>query len=331
MIKNFLKSHPIHKKIVPFFDVIMLPRLTLFFGVWVMICIGMYIGSLVNGATEMNITSFDLPTLILFIGISLVCSSIFIINQVDDLEVDKANNKASTINQYVTKERASLISNIIGVLGFLLIICIDFIVIFPLFLIYILWGRLYVDQKLNLKSRPWMGLFFYVSLGYLLILSGVIYNRYDSGAIDMIIESIYYAIPFILAYSSIALMIDISNKNGDESVGRQTFTVSFGVNTASILAFFLCLLSFFMGLYFSEPLSSISSLSALPFFIFQIFRGKEKDILRSIRYPIFLLNFYVLTIYPLLFFPIIISYYLAKYYYWHRFKIHYPTLLVEND
>ena len=126
-------------------------------------------------------------------------------------------------------------------------------------------------------------------------------------------------------------MINISNKDGDESVGRQTFAVSFGIKTTSILAFFLCLVSFLMGLFLSEPLSSVSSLSALPFFIFLIFRGKTKDILRSIRYSIFLLNFYVLTIYPLLFFPVIISYYLAKYYYWHRFSIHYPTLLVEND
>ena len=176
-----------------------------------------------------------------------------------------------------------------------------------------------------------MGLLFYVLLGYLLILSGVIYNRYNSGIIDMLIQSSYYVIPFILAYSAIALMINISNKDGDESVGRQTLAISFGIKTTSILAFFLCLGSFFIGLYLSEPLSSVSSLSALPFFIFLIFRGRKKDILRSIRYPIFLLNFYVLTIYPLLFFPVIISYYLAKYYYWHRFSIHYPTLLTEND
>mgnify|MGYP001376598366 CR=1 FL=1 len=81
-------------------------------------------------------------------------------------------------------------------------------------------------------------------------------------------------------------MIDISNKNGDESVGRQTFAVSFGINTTSILAFFLCLGSFVIGWYLSEPLSSVSSLSALPFFLFLIFRGTQKDILRSIAHEL---------------------------------------------
>ena len=48
MIKDFLKSHPIHKTIVPYLDLIMISKLSLFFAVWPMICIGMYIGSLVN-------------------------------------------------------------------------------------------------------------------------------------------------------------------------------------------------------------------------------------------------------------------------------------------
>ena len=98
MIKSFLKSHSIHKKIVPFFDIIILLRLTLFFGVWVMICIGMHIGSLINDNMQMNITIYDPSTFILFIGISFVCGSIFIINQIDDLEVDRANNKVSIID-----------------------------------------------------------------------------------------------------------------------------------------------------------------------------------------------------------------------------------------
>jgi len=176
-----------------------------------------------------------------------------------------------------------------------------------------------------------MGLAFYLFFGYLLIFSGVIYNRYDSSIIYILIESSIYTIPFLLAYISVALVINILDSSGDQSAGRETCAISFGIRTTSILACFLCLASFVIAIYLSEPLASVSSLSAIPFFLFLIFRGKDKDILRSIRYPILLLNFYVLTIYPLLFFPIITTYYITKYYYWHRFSIHYPTLLVEND
>ena len=64
--------------------------------------------------------NFIYVMIILFIGISLVCGSIFIINQIDDLEVDRVNNKASIIDDYISREKALLISNIICFSGFLL-------------------------------------------------------------------------------------------------------------------------------------------------------------------------------------------------------------------
>ena len=331
MIKNFLKSHSIHKDIVPFFDIIMILRLTLFFGVWSMVCIGMYIGSFINGETQVNITDYNLFTIILFTGISFICGSIFIINQINDLESDTANNKAIIIGQYITKKTAVLVSNAICGIGFLLICVVDYAVAFPVMIMYLVCGRLYSNETINAKSNLWMGLAFYLTLGYLLILSGVVYNRYDSSIIYILVESLVYTIPFLLAYISVALVINILDSSGDRLVGRETCVTSFGIRATSILACFLCLVSFIIAIYLSDPLSSVSSLSAIPFFLFLVFRGKDKDILRSIRYPVLLLNFYVLTIYPLLFFPVISTYYITKYYYWHRFSIHYPTLLVEND
>ena len=62
-----------------------------------------------------------------------------------------------------------------------------------------------------------------------------------------------------------------------------------------------------------------------------VIRRMKKDVLRAIRYPIFILNFFAFTIYPLLFVPLMITYCLSKYYYWHRFELHYPTFLVDYD
>ena len=80
-----------------------------------------------------------------------------------------------------------------------------------------------------------------------------------------------------------------------------------------------------------EPLASTAALVSIPFFVFTVIRRLKKDVLRNIRYPIFILNFFTLSIYPWLFVPLAITFYLSKYYYWHRFDIHYPTFLVEND
>ena len=93
----------------------------------------------------------------------------------------------------------------------------------------------------------------------------------------------------------------------------------------------LVILAFFIGFYLNDPLATTSTICSIPFFIYALIRCQKKDILRAIRYPIFILNFFTLTIYPILFIICGIVFYLSKYYYWHRFELHYPTCLVEND
>jgi len=65
--------------------------------------------------------------------------------------------------------------------------------------------------------------------------------------------------------------------------------------------------------------------------MFVAFRRLPKDIIRSIRYSILIFNIFALSYYPWLFIPLIITYYVGKYYYWHRFDLHFPTLILEND
>ena len=43
MFKNFLKNHPIHKKISAKLDPLFIFRPTIFFSVWLLVCIGMYL------------------------------------------------------------------------------------------------------------------------------------------------------------------------------------------------------------------------------------------------------------------------------------------------
>jgi len=331
MLKEFLKSHPIHKKIVPSLDIFMLFRPTLFFSVWVMVCIGMYISSILNNSTVMNITEFDIYTVFLFLGISFICGSTIILNQVSDIKSDKINKKNFLLDGIIEPTRASSISKAVNIIGFLIILIIDWVVVIAVALIFIIWGVLYNDERFNWKANPWLGLFSNIICGYLLMLCGMIYNRYDLAFQFLLLSSFKYIVPFIFAYGSIVLLVNIPDKRGDKAVDKNTLTVLLGERATILLATISCFLSFFIGIYISEPLSSTASLTSIPFFLFAVFRGKNKDIMRAIRYPIFLLNFYVLTIYPLLLFPVMFFYYLSKYYYWHRFNIHYPTLLVDND
>lgn len=331
MIKEFLKTNPIHKKIVPLLDVIMITRLSYFFGVWAMVCIGMYIGDLINDSIDINSTTLSIPTSILFLGISFICASIFIVNQIYDLEVDEINNKAKIIDNFISIDFSKKILFFLLPTGFLLIIFIDILVVLPMVLLYLICGMLFTNQNFNFKQNMFMNFLFYIILALLLILSGLIYSRSDMTIISLFSLSLKFIFLFLLIYGAVVLAINILDQEGDQKSNRITIPQNIGIRFTSIIAFLMCLFSFFIGLYLEEPLSVVSSISSIPFFLYLIFRGKEKDVIRSIRYPILLINFYLFMIFPLLFYPIVITYYISKYYYWHRFSLHYPTLLVDND
>ena len=98
-----------------------------------------------------------------------------------------------------------------------------------------------------------------------------------------------------------------------------------------LLSLILICAAFVFALYHADPLATTTALISIPFFIITVIRRLDKDVLRAIRYPIFILNFFALSVYPWLFVPLVITFYLSKYYYWHRFELHYPTFLVDYD
>ena len=331
MIKEFLKSNPIHKKIVPSLDMIMIARLSYFFGVWAMVCIGMYIGDLINNSVDINSITMSFSTSMLFLGISFICAAIFVNNQIYDLETDKNNNKKIIIDNYITIDFSKKVALFFIVCGLLLIIFIDYLVVFPMALLYLICGVLFTNKNLKFKQNIFLNFLFYMILALFLILSGITYSRSGMSIINLFAISIKYLTPFLLLYGAVVLAVNILDQEGDRLSNRCTIPQNIGVRFTSIIAFLMCFLSFLIGLYIEEPLSVVCSISSVPFFLFLIFRGKEKDIVRAVRYPILLVNFYIFMIFPLLLYPIVITFYLSKYYYWHRFSLHYPTLLVDND
>jgi len=55
------------------------------------------------------------------------------------------------------------------------------------------------------------------------------------------------------------------------------------------------------------------------------------DLLRAIRYSLLILAVFVFTTYPQFIWFSVGLYFLSKYYYWHRFDIHFPALAINDD
>jgi len=101
------------------------------------------------------------------------------------------------------------------------------------------------------------------------------------------------------------------------------------ISLACILMLFIIFIISFSN---NNPALSHFSLISIPFFIYSFLRGEDKDFIRSYTYPILVANVLISwTLYPLLLIFQILMYYLSKYYYWHRFNVHYPKFVIDEN
>ena len=320
MIKKFITSNPVHKKIVPFFDWLMVLRIEKMFIVWPMICIGMYLGDLHGGSVEVNSTNYNIETVLFFLGISFFMSSIFISQHIYRLPYINSKDIFFDYRKVFNHKRALLVSDLLAVFGTFIVGFFSFLSFVPLLLLYLLNRYIVKYDKIFSISRRSTSLILNLLTCVALIKAGFHYIQFDSFIFRAIsaFNTFPYMLPFIFSCISVCIFINII-EFGDRNPKKK-------YSIASLL----CLGSFFIGLILREPLISVSTITVFPFYVFAVIRGESKDVIRSIRYSVLILNFYILTIYPLLFFPLLVTYYLSKYYNWHRLDYHYPTFLVDD-
>ena len=339
MIKSFFKNNTIHKKIVPIFDILFLFRPTLFFVVWLMVSIGFYLGYLLNENINNYqwIFTFSYHTFFLYSAITLLTGASFVTNQISDVKADKINKKLFILNEVISPKKAKVIHKIVTICGFsLLFITLDLFIIVIGTLIFFLWDKVYNNKPFEWKNYPFLGPLCNILVGFLLILIGFCSSNHE-GFLNstMTLKNLnlmfLYIIPYLLCYLAVTIITDIPDILGDKANNKKSFSILIGKKKTIICSTLLVLFAFLLSYYLEDPLSSHSASVSFPFFLFAVFRGYDKDILRSIRYPIFIMNFFTMIVFPYLFIASIIIFYLSKYYYWHRFSLHYPTFLVDND
>ena len=332
MIKNFLKNHKSHSKIVPYFDVFFLLRPVSYFAIWVVFCIGMYLNNFFPNAflreTELFITEISFQTIMIFIGITLLMSAISIINQITDKKTDEINNKLFLLNKGFSIKLAKDIQKFLFTISFLILLIFDWRIMLVSVIITII-GFLYNKEPYEFKKKPLAGLLCNCLFCFFILVAGFIHSTTSLYQLFEI-KFFIYSIPYLFLFTAVIILANIPDINGDKDSGRNTFVMKIGIDKSIIFSSFLVLMSLFLSLLNDDPLGSSSIITILPFFLYALFRGLKKDIIRAIRYPIAILNLFTMCIYPYLFVIVIIVFYLSKYYYWHRFDLHYPTVLVDD-
>ena len=326
MIKKFFKDHPIHKKIVPHLDLFYFLQPMKLFSIWIMVCIGMYLALFVQGYSPQFISNFNYKVLFLFSGISMISCSFYIQEQIDD---SNDNIVLSYINKKHSNQFINSFYKIFLCTGVVVLIFVNWVnctigLLLILLNQYLLKKRSYFtidDRYIHLIH----GLF----IAVLMFASGWGYINVEYGYKFFNTNLIFLLIPYLFIYISIFFIVDILNFlesnnsgfiNSPSNIKKNTFLICVCIFTGFVVA-----------LNSNDPLASISIITSFPFFLYALVRSMKKDFQRAFMYPLGILIFFSVTIFPYLFIGCFLVFYLSKYYNWHRFNIHSPTFLVEND
>ena len=311
-LTNFLKNSSLNLKVVKNIDFLFLIRPTSYFIIWLVLCVGMYIPAFAYDDIQLFVKEFNLNTFVFFVSITFF--SVFYL--VNDQLINVENN-------YLLKKKYDIVFlNKLKMISFLISVLLMIIACWPLMFVLILFYML-SDKFFNSINVLNVNYVCYQIFSIILLLYIGIYFKIFQSNLLFSFDIFQFSIPYILLLLSIYLLHNIYSL-----INKNIFSSN---SIVSLTALLINLLALLLLLIFQDPLGS-TILSVIIFFNFYAFlRGERKDYLRTVRYGIGILNYFMLIIYPILFIPILILFYVSKYYYWHRFDIHYPTFLVTKN
>jgi len=334
MIKKFIRHHPVHKRIVPAFDALFLMRPTLFFPVWIMVTAGMTASQMNISRYQVWLHEFNVNVLALFIGLTLISGGTFIINQIMDVESDALNHKLFLVGRYVSIPAAKKIMLFSLFSGGLFLLISGIYNFLAGVLLFLFWGYLYNIKPFHWKKKPILGMVANSAAGFLLYASGWLHVAASEGfdfSEFALGKMVMISIPYLLCYTAVSLLTMIPDIKGDQPTGAVTFPVKFGLLITLLVSLVMVLAAFALGWKYDDPVSTTAAAISLPFYIYTLIGRRTKDVLRTIRYSIFILAVLLFTVYPLLFPAVLVVFYISRYYYWYRFGLHYPTFQVEDE
>lgn len=266
---------------------------------------------------------------VVLIGFSLVVASIYVINQIVDIESDRINRKLFLLPHGFVSIRTAWILALSCALGGFIIASKYNTVVLLIFSCSLLLGIFYNLPPFSLKNHALGGVFANaLGHGALTFLAGWYTAKYPSDLTPgMIKTGLISSIAPALANGAVFLATTIPDAEGDKLTGKQTFCVRFGPRRTSQLSTLLCggacVGSFFMESHFW--VMALPSIISLFFFILFACSCKQELAFRAFKWPVFMLSATVALFVPIYGLLILVTFFGSKFYYKWRFGIDYPT------
>jgi len=301
-------------------DYLFMLRPTLFFPVWTMFLAG-YVAAV-------HITRFDSWFEIpgsgklwwLLLGITLIAGGTFILNQIKDISNDENNGKLFLLaDGHISSKSAQIETVLVITTGLLIGFTSNFWTGLMFLGLGVIWGYLYNFRPFQWKGHPIMGLIANILGGLFCFAAGWTFT----GPVNwqMVIQSL----PYLLAFGAVTLLTMIPDRSGDQSDGKETFPVRYGVAYTTWLAAAFVVFAFLGGYYLRDWVITVPAAISMPFFVQSAVTETESASLKAIRFSVFFLSMMICAKLPLYFVLVLATFFLARYYYRERFDLNYPT------
>ena len=341
MIKSFFKNHKMHKVISSKLDWLFVFNLPKFLVLAAIFSWGMASAYFQVDSSYFSYfsTNFNYADIIVYSGLFLLLGGLNIQNELDQLKYaydltklnyvrDDNNLNYPILASYMLNEEKMKKLSIVSIFLGVLIIGVSSISIIPTILLYSYVNLFF--YKVVIKNKNFVqNVIFSIFTNLLLFISGWIHNVIS---FTLILE---YIPIYLLAVLPITLVYELVFFE-QASKYEKELTLQYGINRRNvfILSIFSLISLFYITYNFKiDPVVSHYALIILPFYIYGLVRGLPKDSIRSFIYPIMVINILLSwTLFPYLFLFVFIVFYISKYYYWHRFDMHFPKFVIdEND
>lgn len=313
------------KKYLKIFDYFFVLRPTLFYPVWTVALAGYWawlrLGNQpITSDFILRVGSYDATYIFILSLLTLVMGASFLINQIEDAETDRLNNKLYLIaNDEISIKQAYVETFILVALPLMVLWWVRQDLLLVTTLAFIITGLLYSCKPFLMKNRPIGGLSANI-LGYYIIFS-IGWMIKGQAHVDMLL----YATPYVFGILAVYFFTTIPDIAGDKAVNKITVAVKYGSYPIIIAGMVSNIVAIFLSGLTKDPVIFISSLAVLPFFIHTAITKSVAAVLRTNKFATLVLSLVISYRFPGYLVLIIIVFFFTRWYYKVRFNIVYPS------
>jgi 4-hydroxybenzoate polyprenyltransferase len=304
-------------KRIALLDYVFLLRPTLFYPIWTYFLAGYY-GGIHAGQSSMD---FPIPFGWLWVGLALsaVMGVVFILNQTQDIESDRANGKLFLLtNDIISVRTAYIEAFILLIIGLVTGFLIHWKIGLGCTILLLLSAWLYNFPPAIWKDRPIMGIITNATGGLVIYCMGWITG---GGFPDFPLRVFAYT----LAGAAVFLNTTLPDIEGDEIAGKITFGVKYGVGTTAVWALILETLTVLLAALFKDWFLLIPAAAVFPLFVWGAFKQTVNEVIRATKFSVLALAAAVCIVFPMYLIPVFFVFFFTKWYYKKRFNFNYPS------